>query len=164
MKIQTESELYGPVRAWLQELLARRYRGHEVLALDTSRTRLSTVVAQRGLQARFPQAGVWDIQADITAFILGKESHVAFVECKKGPITLKDVGQLLGYSLVARPLLAILLSVEEPSDALRTLLVTYGRYDILEYDRKGSRIRIVQWDPARRAVLHAATLPPGEHV
>jgi hypothetical protein len=164
MTIRSERELYAPVRAWFQDLLARRFRNHTVRAYDTSHTRASSLIVQQGVQAAFPQAAAWDIQADITALIIGRESRIAFVECKKGRITLKDVGQLLGYSRVARPAASVLLSVEPPSDPLRTLLVTYGRYDILEYDENKSRIKIVQWDATRDAVLHSETLPPGEHI
>ena len=164
MMIQTEQELYGPVRAWFQAVLARRFPRHSVRAFDTSHKRVSSLIVQQGLQAQFPQAGAWDIQADITALIVGRASRLAFVECKKGPITLKDVGQLLGYSRVAQPVAAVLLSVEPLSDPLRTLLVTYGRYDILEYNSDHSRIKIVQWDQRRGDVLHSQALPPGEHI
>ena len=58
----------------------------------------------------------------------------------------------------------ILLSPKPVTDNLRNLLVVYGRYDILEYDQDGNRIMIVQWDAARCAIMHGATLPPGEHL
>jgi len=164
MKIPNERSLYAPVRRWLEGCLSQRFRRSRVRAYDTSRTKVSNLIAQQGLQAHYPQSAVWDIQADITALIIGKQSHVAFVECKLKRITLRDVGQLLGYSRVAKPVASMLLSPEPPTDALRTLLTVYGRYDILEYDDEGRRIMIARWDPRRSAVLHGETLPPGDHI
>ena len=159
-----ERDLYEPVRAWFERTLADRFRRAKVKAYDTSRTRLCRFIERLGLQGAFPESGVWDIQADITAFVLGRENNVAVVECKTTPVTLKDVGQILGYSRVARPLVSTLLSVRPPSDSLQTLLSVYGRYDILEYANDRRRILVVRWDPERNAILHAETLPPGEHI
>jgi hypothetical protein len=164
MKSQPESELYEPVRHWLETSIKHRFRQCDVRAYDTSRTKVSSLIARLGLQSAFPESSVWDIQADITALVTGKKNHIAFVECKMGNINLRDVGQLLGYSRVARPVAALLLSPKPVTDNLRNLLVVYGRYDILEYDQDGNRIMIVRWDAARCSVMHGATLPPGEHL
>lgn len=164
MKSQTESQLYEPVRHWLETSIKHRFRQCDVRAYNTSRIKVSSLIANLGLQSAFPESGVWDIQADITALVTGKKNHIAFVECKMGNITLRDVGQLLGYCRVARPVAALLLSPKPVTDNLRNLLVVYGRYDILEYDRDENRIMIVQWDAARCAIMHGATLPPGEHL
>lgn len=46
----------------------------------------------------------YEIQVDVTVIIrLRKSVSFAFVECKVLPVTRRDVGQFLGYSLVARP-------------------------------------------------------------
>lgn len=164
MKTLSESDLYEPVRRWFEQALSQRFRRSEVRAYDTSHTKASSLIAGMGLQAKFPQSAVWDIQADITALIMGRQNNVAFIECKNRRVTLRDVGQLLGYSRVAKPVVSMLLSPQPPTDTLRTLLSVYGRYDILEYDDRGTRIVIAQWDRARNAVLHAKTLPPGEHI
>jgi hypothetical protein len=77
------------------------------------------------------------------------------------------VGALKGVSTTSNIRLAgsrILLSPKPVTDNLRNLLAVYGRYDILEYDEKRSRIMIVQWDAARCSIMHGATLPPGEHL
>jgi hypothetical protein len=160
----SESDLYPAVREWFRGRLAVRFRGRRVEVYDTSRTSLSALINSRGYQAFFPQSNVWDIKTDVTALILGKTNDVAFVECKIGCLTLRDVGQLLGYSIVARPVLSVLLSPQAPSDPLASLLRVYGRYDVLEYGLRGERIRIVRWDVDQRTILPPETLPPGEHV
>jgi len=165
MKSLREADLYEPVRRWFQSALSRRFPRCHVAAYDTSRVRLSSFIAQLGLQTSFPQSNVWDIKVDVTAFLTGRKNHVAFVECKNKPVTLQDIGQLLGYSLVARPVAAILLSTEPPSDILRSLLTVYGRYDILVYNHTtGGQMLVARWDTTRGGILHAETLPPGRHL
>jgi hypothetical protein len=161
MKTHPESDLYEPVRDWLERTLKQRFRQCDVKAYDTSHSTVSSVIANLGLQSAFPQSGVWDIQVDITALVMGRRNLLAFVECKSASITLRDVGQLLIYCRVARPVAAMLLSPNAPTDNLRTLLAVYGRYDILNYDDDDKRILLVQWDAARKAIIHGATLPPG---
>ncbi len=87
---------------------------------------------------------------------------LAFVECKVAPITLRDVGQLLGYSLVARPLLSFLVSPSGLSDRLATLLLTFGRHDVLTYGRN-RMIRLAVWDTARREIDLSTLVPRGSH-
>ena len=165
MKNLREADLYEPVRKWFESALAHRYPRCRVKAYDTSRARLSSFISQLGLQASFPECGVWDIKVDVTALITGKQNRVAFVECKTNLVTLRDVGQLLGYSLVAKPVAAILLSTEPPSDTLRSLLAVYGRYDILVYDHEnGSQMLVARWDLSRGGIIHGETLPPGGKV
>jgi len=164
MKLQNEAQLYEPVRLWFETRLKRRFRRSVVQAYDTSCVKLSAFINAHGWQSQFPEAGAWEIKTDITAFILGRENHVAFVECKVGRITLKDVGQLLGYSRVARPVLSILLSPLGLSSELSVLLKVYGRYDVLGYGGNDKTIMIVQWDTARAGDVPAKCLPPGLHI
>ena len=88
---------------------------------------------------------------------------LAFVECKMGPITLGDVGQLLGYSLVARPEWSYLVSPEGMSGRLSTLLLTYGRQDVLSYGRD-RHIRIARWNIDRNEIDLATLVPKGTHI
>jgi len=76
---------------------------------------------------------------------------------------LRDVGQLLGYSLVARPEWSLLISPAGLSDRLNTLLVTYGRQDILGYARNRA-IRLATWNTARREIEASSLIPKGSHI
>lgn len=62
-----------------------------------------------------------------------------------GEITLRDVSQLLGYSKVVNPGIAILISPESVSRSMHHLLHSYQRYDVLDYSLN-RRIRICRWD------------------
>lgn len=88
--------------------------------------------------------------------------RLAFVECKIGPITLRDLGQLLGYSLVANPEWSYLVSPAGLSECLNRLLVTYGRQDILNYG-KNRHMRLATWNTGRGELDIPTTVPRGDH-
>lgn len=159
----SETSLYQPVCRWLHSFLSDRYSRSRIVVEDSHRSPLSTVIRRLGLHRTFPASELWDIRIDVTGLVVGrKASRIALVECKAGAPTLMHVCQLLGYSLVVKPSLAILLSPEPPADSLAALLRVHGRYDILEY-QKGRRLRIAQWDRGRNEVIPSSLLPPGEH-
>lgn len=163
MRLESEAVLYKPVAEWLQSYLAGSLRRCEVMAHDTHSTDLSTFLRAQTLQKWFPDWSAYEIKVDVTAVIRSKKSvSLAFAECKKGPITLRDVGQLLGYSLVARPTFSVLVSPEGLSERLSSLLLTFGRQDVLAYGDNRS-IRLAQWNLLRREVNLATLLPPGSH-
>ncbi len=128
---------------------------------DTHSSPLRLVIPRLGLTAQYPDYAVWDIRVDLAAFIVGPGApQLALVECKKNAATLADLGQLLGYSLVARPLLSLLVSPVGPSQVLANLLLAYGRYDILNYGENRS-IAMVTWDYARGCPTIEETIPRG---
>lgn len=137
------------------------YSGWSVEVFDTSKSKLSNFLDRIGVQA-FSGSEAFEIEVDIIGLLRrGKAAQLAFVECKVGPISLKDVGQILGYSRVALPVLSAIISPGGISASLDLLLNTYNRVDILEYG-SGKRIKIGTWDASRRQVDPASVLPPGE--
>lgn len=158
-----ELALYPQVSKWLDRILRDRHPRAEVAAYDTHSMDLSAFLRREGLHSLFKDCDAYEIQVDVTGIVRTEKSiNLAFVECKVGPITLRDVGQLLGYSLVARPEWSFLVSPGGLSGCLNSLLITYGRQDVLNYG-KGQFIRLGTWN-AERAELDLATLvPTGEH-
>ena len=73
------------------------------------------------------------------------------------------MGQLLGYSLVARPEWSFLVSPAGISDRLNTLLVAYGRQDVLAY-AKNRIIRLATWNVARGELEASTLVPKGSHI
>lgn len=164
MTCDAETGLYPDVVSWLGKYLHSRYRKAEVTAHDTHKVELSAFLRKENLHVQFGDCDAYEIQVDVTGIVKTKESvRLAFVECKVGPITLRDVGQLLGYSLVARPEWSYLLSPSGLSDRLNTLLVTFGRQDILNYGRNRA-IRLATWNSNRREVEISTLIPKGSHI
>ena len=128
-----ERELYSDVMVWLEGRLRSLYPRWSVGVHDTSAVKLSRFLDRQNLQSMFKGSETFEIEVDVTGIITrGEEAGLAFVECKAGAITLKDVGQILGYSRVALPVLSVILSPSGLSESLHTLLNTYGRVDLLE--------------------------------
>lgn len=157
-----EVKLYAPVRSWLEKILKEHYRRMNVHVFDSHNIKLSRLIIDLGLQSLFPQFNAWDVKIDVTGIISNeKKGYLALVECKIKQLTLRDVGQLLGYSIVVNPILSLLTSPVAPSDPLTTLLKDYGRLDVLEYGPNRRYIRIAKWDVARNEVMPSSILPPG---
>lgn len=164
MRHDREFTLYEPVAAWLAGYLRDRFPRAAVAAHDTHRSELAAFLRAENLHKFVEGYDAYEIQVDVTGVVQTEKSvRFAFVECKVGPITLRDVGQLLGYSLVAKPEWALLLSPQGVSDRLNTLLVTYGRQDILGYARNRA-IRLATWSADRNEIDARTLLPRGNHI
>jgi hypothetical protein len=157
-----ERQLYHPIQIWLQSFLISRFKTARVSTSDTSRIDLSKFISLNGMIGDFPNSSAWEIKVDITSFIFEVASvpKLAFVEVKRKPIVLKDVGQLIGYCKVAIPEFAFLISPSGLSSRLRKLLSVFGRTDILNYSvHKG--IIIAEWDLTRNSISSQGITPPG---
>lgn len=160
---KTESELYPEVIKWFERYLRGKYPKAEIKAYDTSRQDLSEFLRRIKDNSFFPEFETYVIRVDITATIKYKDKcDLAFVECKLNSINLNDISQLLGYSKVVRPRHSFLLSPDNISSPVNTLIKIFKRYDILEY-MEGSRIKIAQWNKLTQEIDISTLLPPGEH-
>jgi len=156
-----EEEMYPDVKNWLKWVLAERCRGWEVFVEDTSRTILSKSLRRMGLHVYFPLYTTFEVKVDITGVVRrNEEARLVLVECKLKRITLGDLSQLLGYSLVVSPAASIIVSPEWLSDGLNQLLNVYGRNEVLEYG-KTRRVTIAKWDKAKQDIDHNSIIPKG---
>ncbi len=159
-----ENALYPHVATWLANYLQGRFPRASVISHDTHKAQLSSFLRSQGLHKFIKGYDSFEIQVDVTGVVRTRDSvRLAFVECKVEPITLRDVGQLLGYSLVARPEWSLLLSPEGLSDRLSALLLTYGRQDVLAYGENRA-IRLATWNVSRGEVDAASLVPRGSHI
>ena len=137
---EKEKDLYLPLVKWYTNYLSKKgYKNS--LVHDTSAYFLDQFVAQNNLYESYSNCANYKIKPDIVGFLGNKK--LAFMEVKIDDITLIDLGQLLGYCLVAIPEQAILVSKKEPSPSLQRLLSIYP--NILNYT-KNQKIEIAIWN------------------
>lgn len=168
MHYRNKMEMYPDVIAWLGGVLRTRFRGSEIDIRDTHALLLNKYIRSHGLMHYF-QSNIWqtyDIKVDLTAFIKSqKNKGLIFVECKTTNISLLNVSQLLGYSRVALPLSSYLVSSTGIGTSVKSLIIKYGRADILEYHwRKGEAARnmiIAKWESNLKSIDLNSVLPPG---
>jgi hypothetical protein len=134
-----EFTLYEPISKWLSVQAPKEF-SQEVTVHITSAQNLDKFVSQNSL-AQFAYCEEYKIRPDIVAF-LQKDNKLVFVEVKIGDLTLKDIGQLMGYCLVAKPEKAYLVSPKPPSMSL--VRVLEANPDLLSYDKK--KLTIGTWE------------------
>ena len=142
--------MYPHVAAWFKDLLAEQFPRHKITTFNTSRNDLSKFLFEKRLHSHFPDYQTYEIRVDITGVIQGRKGTVlGFVECKLGKITLRDLSQLIGYSKVANPAVAFIVSPSGITSAINSLFNVRRRYDVLEYG-KGHSITIARWNESTR--------------
>ena len=170
MTYENEKEMYPDIVRWLDRYIRERFRNRTVTTLNTSRTRTSNVLQKEQLApSNKPDWASYDISVDVTSLISTEKSvEFAFVECKIKAISLRDISQLLGYSRVANPVFSCIISPMGISREVSSLLRTYSRNEILEYDwPKGKvprSICVAKWSQSKQSIDYATLLPPSYHL
>jgi hypothetical protein len=159
---KTEREMYPDICSWFRKVLQNKFKNARIYVEDTSKKVLSKWLLERGLHNYFPQYQTYEIEVDITAVIVksNKQAHLSFIECKLGKIGLRDLSQLLGYSKVALPLYAIILSPKGVSQSLNLLFNVARRNDILYYSTN-KHIIIATWLESRKEIDFSTIIPKG---
>jgi hypothetical protein len=163
----SEKELYPAIAKWLRDLLKYRYRKSDVIVEDTSRIMLSRWLTLKRLDSAVKCGRYFDFKVDISGAIIDERNvRLYLVECKLNQITIKDVSQILGYSRIANPYRALIVSPRGPSRNLDRLIMVSGRSDVLQYgqqDDSESTIRICKWDVQRGSMDLTSSIPLGYH-
>ena len=136
--------LYDPLKLWLKEHLSRIHGGN-VETFDTSSQYLSDYAITNNLSNLLELVETFDIKPDVVASI-GNKKDLVFIEAKIVPLSVKEIGQLLGYCLVANPMRALLISTKSPSSSLIRILS--NNPELLEYNNR--KIEICQWDENKK--------------
>ena len=162
MAKREEDKLLEPCRRWLSGFLKEKYPRATVIILPkTDRKQLRYALNDAGLASSFPESSAWEVRVDVVAAVQQRrQTTLVFVELKAKPISLVDVGQLLGYCRVCRPRGAYLLSSQGLSSDLHRLLTTYGRTDVSDFGNDA--MRVGRWDVARASPDWSSMIPPGD--
>lgn len=154
-----ENELYEPMRCWLEQYLKDKYKGYEILALDTSQERLDRALARYDVV--YEAANGVDIQIDVLGIAKkNKDTKLFFIEAKKTRLTLRDLGQLWAYCRLINPEEAFLLS-SEGLGSLNKLLNVFIREDLLDYGigNKIKKMKVGKWDVSKQVIDYSTIIP-----
>jgi hypothetical protein len=154
-----EEELYEPMRIWLNQYLTDKYKGHEIIVVDTHSERLDRCLAKYGIVNEMAN-GV-DIQIDVLGIARkqGKDK-LFFIEAKKTKLTLRDLGQLWSYCKLVDPEEAFLLTSAD-FGSLRKLLISFKREDLLDFGdgKRIKKMRVGKWDVSKNAPELSSLIP-----
>jgi hypothetical protein len=138
-----EFDTYEPLRIWLESVLRKNLDANSV-AWVTAEQNLTNFLAAIEHEALDLVENLEDlrIRPDIVG-VIPKTGELAFIESKVTSLNLREVGQLLGYCLVAQPRFAYLISTK-PIDLYLTEIITQHPA-LVEYG-PGKRIELFQFD------------------
>lgn len=154
-----EEELYEPMCKWLEQYLKDKYKGHEIIVIDSHSERLDRALAKFDIVNEMAN-GV-DIQIDVLGIAKKQgKAKLFFIEAKKTRLTLRDLGQLWAYCKLVNPEEAFLLSSADLG-SLRKLLASFKREDLLDFG-DGKRIKKMKvgcWDVTKNAPELSSLIP-----
>jgi hypothetical protein len=136
-----ESDLYEPMRLWLQKHLEDKYKGCDIITLDSHSGRLDRVLRSQGIQCDVA-TGI-DIQIDILGIVKKQDTFkLFFIEAKQTSLTLRDLGQLWAYCKLIDPEEAFLMTSADLG-SLNKIMNVFKREDLLDFG-DGKRIKKMQ--------------------
>ena len=159
--VSKEFELYEPMRSWLQQYLEDKYKGWQILTIDSHARTLDSFLEENGVLDNYPQTVGLDIQIDVLGILKkGNKSNIVFIEAKKTQLNLHDLGQLWAYCKLCDPLEAFLLS-SNSLGSLNKILNNLSRTDLLDFgDGKTiKKMQVGKWDVTRKAIDFKTMVP-----
>ncbi len=154
-----EEKLYPEIKEWLQNYLTDKYKGYTVqTTYETSRRNLDVVLKSKGIQCK--EAIGLQIKVDIVGILKrGDEFKLVFVEVKDTDLTLKDLGQLWGYTQLIDPIESFLVS-SKGLGRLSHIINVLKREDLLKFGTKTNKfMQIAKWDKARDCIDYSSLTP-----
>ena len=154
-----EEKLYPEIKEWLQNYLTDKYKGYTVqTTYETSRRNLDVVLKSKGIQCK--EAIGLQIKIDVVGILKrGDEFKLVFVEVKDTELTLKDLGQLWGYTQLIDPIESLLVSSKGLA-RLSHLFNVLKREDVLKFGTKTNKfMQIVKWDNVRNCIDYSSLTP-----
>lgn len=159
--VKKEYELYEPMRIWLQQYLEDKYKGWEVITIDSHARTLDMYLEENGVIDNYPETVGVDIQIDVLG-ILKKNNNtkIAFIEAKKTQLNLHDLGQLWAYCKLCNPAEAFLLS-SDGLGSLNKILNNLARTDLLDFGESKTikQMQIAKWDLNTNSLDYKSLVP-----
>ena len=160
-KIKTEMELYPPMMKWLHGYLVDKYKGWDITVVDSHSRNLDIILEENGVINDYPQTVGLDIQIDVLGILKNRSNHgIVFIEAKKGPLNLHNLGQLWAYCKLCDPIEAFLLS-SGGLGSLNKILNNLGRFDLLDFGdaKRIKKMKVGKWDVNRNSIDFMTLIP-----
>jgi len=144
--VKRETELYKPMCNWLNNYLKNKFPSFDIAVIDTHSQQLDRALLNVGITNELA-IGV-GIQIDVLGIARkGDDCKLFFIEAKKTPSTLKDLGQLLIYCKLINPTEAFLFTSADLG-ALDKLIRIHKREDLLDFGngKQIKKIQICTWN------------------
>ncbi len=160
--VNLEIELYEPMRLWFKEYLEDNYKGCKIETFDSHARTLDLYLEEAGIINQYSQTVGLDIQIDVLGIIRRERgiAEIAFIEAKKTPLNLHDLGQLWAYCKLCRPSEAFLLS-SAGMGSLDKILNNLKRIDLLAFGdgRKIRNMQVAKWDISKNSLDYKTLVP-----
>lgn len=156
---EEEEKLYPEIKEWLQNYLTDKYKGCTIeTTYETSRRSLDVVLKSKGIQCK--EAIGLQIKVDVVGILKrGNDFKLVFVEVKDAELTLKDLGQLWGYTQLIDPVESFLIS-SKGLGRLSYLFNVLKREDLLRFGTKINKfMQLAKWDKGRKCIDYASLIP-----
>lgn len=159
--VNFEIELYEPMRKWLQEYLESKYSSAKITAIDAHARTLDSFLQENGILNYYPQTVGLDIQIDVLGIIKQNNNvKLVFIEAKKTPLNLHDLGQLWAYCKLCDPSEAFLLS-SVGLGSLNKIINNLQRSDLLDFGNGNQikKMRVGKWDVGTNSIDYKTLIP-----
>ena len=135
-KTLTEDDTYVPLQKWLDGFLSRVNPSKQIISEIVATTTLSKLTEIQHIPKIVELVQDLEIRPDVVGFV--DDAEMTFIESKITAMNLANVGQLVGYCLIADPEYAYLISTKPISAGLKKILTSYP--ELLSYN--GKKIQI----------------------
>lgn len=159
--VKKEFELYEPMRKWLHRYLEEKYKGWNVITIDSHSRTLDLYLEENGVIDSYPETVGLDIQIDVLGILKkNNKTKIAFIEAKKTQLNLHDLGQLWAYCKLCDPAEAFLLS-STGLGSLNKILNNLARTDLLDFGNNKTikQMQVAKWDLNTNSLDYKSVVP-----
>ena len=153
-KNQFTKELTKWLKNFLTDKFGRDYESIEVIAPDRDLKRLNhpDIRTLEGSHA-------WEFTPDIIAILKGKDTRIVLLNRSMSAISLKEIGEMYCYALLANPLLALVISPKAASSEVNGILLDkLMQKQILTYNGN-NQILVLGWSAEQNTVDLNSVIP-----
>ncbi|MFQ5531352.1 MAG: hypothetical protein ACE5ES_01925 [Candidatus Nanoarchaeia archaeon] len=156
---KAEEKLYPEIEEWLKKYLQEKYIGYSIeTTYETSRRNLDAFLRDKNIKCK-ESIGL-GIKVDIVGILKrGDKFEFVFVEVKDKPLTLKDLGQLWGYTQLINPKESFLIS-PKGLGTLNYIFNVLKRQDLLRYGNNSNKyMKLAKWNKRRKWIDNSTLMP-----